>query len=114
MKRQRRLPRTLPSTFVAAILSLVFVGCQAGTSGPRRSWNGPAVAQPVKSEPWQYRTTPGQTLHTAHYAIHTTVSDDKFLDRLPQVMEGALEQYQLLAPDVKLSDRPMDCYLFAQ
>ena len=35
MKRQRRLPRTLPRTFLSAILSLAFVGCEAGTFAPR-------------------------------------------------------------------------------
>jgi hypothetical protein len=35
-------------------------------------------------------------------------------DMLPQLLEGAYSQYRLIAPDVPPSDRPMDCYIFAQ
>jgi hypothetical protein len=77
------------------------------------TWQGPTTLQPVASEPWNYHNRPGQTLKTEHYQIHTTIPKDDFLNRLAQVMEGAHEQYQKLAPQVKTSDRPMDCYVFA-
>src|SRR5438270_6430897 len=31
---------------------------------------------------------------------------------VPQVMEGAYAQYELLVPGVALSGKPMDCYIF--
>src|SRR4051812_14665291 len=75
------------------------VGCQS--SPARTAWDGPQTAQPVRSEPWQYRETAGKTVITPHYQIHTTIADDDTLERLAQVMEGALQQYQRLAPEVK-------------
>jgi len=115
MKRQRRLPATLFSLAVlSAFLSLNLTGCESTGASAGRKWAGPSVAQPVRSEAWQYRTDAGKSLLSPHYVIHTTIEDEKFLERLPQVMEGALTQYQNLAPDVKLSDRPMECYLFSQ
>jgi hypothetical protein len=90
------------------------VGCQATGGDSPRTWEGPTSAQAVKTQPWQYRDVAGKTLVTPHYLIHTTIDDEQFLDRLPQVMEGALEQYRQLAPDVKMSEQPMECFLFSR
>jgi hypothetical protein len=51
-------------------------------------------------------------LDTLHYAIHTTIADEDVRRMLPQVMEGAFTQYRLLAPDVPISSKPMDCFIF--
>jgi hypothetical protein len=97
---------------LALALLVVSLGCES--SGMPGTWEGPAAPAPVKSEPWQYRQTKGLTLTTPHYVIHTTITDESFVQRLPQVMEGALQQYEKLAPGVPGSDKPMECFLFKQ
>ena len=97
-----------------ALLLFGLTGCAA--TGPDSLGAGPVQKRPspFAVEPWQYREMPGKTLTTAHYAIHTTIDDEHFLSRLPQVMEGAFEQYRLLAPGMPENTRPMDCYLFSR
>jgi hypothetical protein len=65
-------------------------------------------------KPWRSAAGPGRTIRTAHYAIHTTVDDPHFSNRMAQLMEGSLAQYQKLVPSVEASARAMDCYVFAQ
>ena len=69
----------------------------------------------VTTESWDYNGTPGQTLKTPHYAIHTTIKDPQVLKRLPQVMEGGYAQYQMFvtAPMVH-GTAPMNCYVFSR
>src|SRR5262245_32766570 len=98
----------LPRYLVLA--TIVVAGC---SSSKKSGWEGPATLQPVSYEQWSYRDRPGQTLKTSHYVIHTTVEKEEFNNRLAQVMEGSYTQYQKLAPAVKTSDRPMECYVFA-
>jgi hypothetical protein len=69
---------------------------------------------PVQVEPWTYRNQPAQTVRSQHYLIHTTVQDTEFLESLAALMEAALAQYQKLTPGVKLSDDPMECYVFSR
>ncbi len=108
MKRQRgvRFP-LIPAISVL----LMLVGCE---SDQLRGWSGPRTPVAVQAESWKYGDQPGRTLTTPHYIIRSTVDEDQFLLRLPQVMEGALQQYQTLIPGVELSKQPMDCYLFAR
>jgi hypothetical protein len=96
------------------VLGWMLLGCESSGTSVNRAWDGPAAPQPVRNEPWTYHESGGKTLFSPHYIIHTTIDDEQFLDRLPQVMEGAIEQYQRMAPDVKVSDRPMECYLFSR
>jgi hypothetical protein len=63
--------------------------------------------------PWSYEGDPGLLLHTAHYDIYTTIKEDELRTHICDVMEGALAQYQRLAPGVPLGVKPMDCYIFA-
>ncbi len=102
------------STIVGMAMALA--GCASTNS--RTDWSGPTViqaasiSQAIKVQPWQYHDQAGKTISTAHYNIHTTIADEQFLSKLPQVMEGALEQYQRLAPGLPMSDKPMECFLF--
>jgi hypothetical protein len=99
---------------ILPIAGLLFslVGCQGG--GNSVQWAGPDAPQPVRMEPWQFGPTPGQTVVTPHYLIHTTIMDDAdFLHRLAQTMEGAYLQYQELAGGPKQNDRPMECWVFS-
>jgi hypothetical protein len=72
---------------------------------------GPAA---IAFEPWVYRDKPARTVRSAHFAIHTTITDAEFLEKLAVLMEGALQQYQLFTPDVQLTDDPLECYVFGK
>jgi hypothetical protein len=98
---------------VAAILLLVGCSSHPSASG-RSSWEGPQTATPTGSESWDFHGVPGVTVHTPHYNIHSTILDSQYLNRLAQVMEGALLQYEKLCPDVRISGRPMECFIFAK
>ena len=72
----------------------------------------PRYATIVSVQPWSYPKSTARVVRSKHYAIHTTIADDRFLDSLGQLMEAALQQYQQFTPGVKLSATPMDCYVF--
>ena len=95
---------------LAVSFSLSTAGCSAAQESP--SWQGPQAVTPAKATDWTFGQEKGKVLETRHYRIHTTIKDEEVLELLPQVMEGALTLYQSIAPDVKVSDRPMDCYIF--
>ena len=96
--------------WIIPLIALHLSGC---SSSKHSAWQGPTSVQPVAYEPWGYHDLPGLTVKTKHYAIHSTIENKEFLDRLAQVMEGAYTQYQKVAPGVRTSDRPMDCFVFA-
>ena len=77
-------------------------GCASSESpSGRRSWEGPQAAIKTSTEPWSFHNLPGITVHTPHYAIHSTILDTQYLNRLAQVMEGALLQYEKQCPQVR-------------
>src|SRR6266545_7282487 len=94
--------------------ALVLVGLLIGCESAPGKWKGPAAAAPVDAEQWDFGSRSGKVLHTAHYLVHTTVTDQEVLKRLPQVMEGAYQQYRSFAGQPEESDRPMRCYVFAR
>ena len=104
-----KLPLDLPCvwTLLAAIL---VAGC--ATSHP--AGGDATVAAPV--EPRISGDTvegiPGARVELPHYVIHSTIPDPAALQRIGQVLEGAHEAYRSLAPEVRLSSYPMECYLF--
>ena len=120
MKRQRE-PRArrpwITLSIALAALTLSLVGCAADPSTAatknHSGWTGPAAASPVETFKWQYNNSPGVVLQTAHYQIHTTISDEDVLKRLPQVLEGAYGQYQDFAVTTP-SSKPMKCYVFGK
>jgi hypothetical protein len=97
-------------TFIPALALSLLVGCAAQTR--TTPLNGPASAVRLKTEPWAYGSRPGQKVKSAHYVLLTTIDDPDVVDSLGQLMEGALEQYRLVAPGTDGSSRPMECYLF--
>jgi hypothetical protein len=110
--RSAQMRKVFVSLLFTALL-LAIGGCS--NSGEKaKGWEGPQVPAPLQFEPWKYHDTPGRTVKTPHYAIHTTIDDTELLGRIAQVMEGGLQQYQRLAPGVPLSDRPMECFIFAE
>src|SRR5829696_7068697 len=84
-------------------------GCASGKSESR--WTGPSKAAAVQANPWEYGKASGRVLETPHYLVHTTITDEDVLRRLPQVLEGAYAQYQTFAPGTGAT-RPMKCYVF--
>ncbi len=84
------------------------VGCNSG--GPQL--NGPTAPALSHIDPWSYGDDPGVLIHTVHYDIYTTIVNPDIRRRLADVMEGALGEYQRVAPGVRISDRPMKCYIF--
>jgi len=62
---------------------------------------------------WNFRLgEQGRKLLSPHYLIYTTINDDEVTSLLTQVMEGALVQYQKVAPGTDRSEAPMECYIF--
>jgi hypothetical protein len=88
------------------VAALLLSGC---ASSPFQGPDKPAI---VHTEPWSYGTDDGVLIHTDHYNIYTTIGDADVRRRLADVMEGALGEYQRVAPGVPLTNRPMDCYFF--
>jgi hypothetical protein len=86
---------------------MLLVSCAASMK-----YDGPTAEAPVDVQNWSFKSVPGKLLKTTHYNIYTTDKDADVLRSVPQVMEGALAEYQKIAPGVPLTDTPMDCYLF--
>lgn len=109
------MPRVLPPKacrcFAICALLALLTGC-AHPFEPRPR-QGPTLPAPLHLDGWQYSGRSGVRVSSPHYLIYSTVSDAQLLSRVAQVMEGAFGQYHQIAPDVPLSARPMDCYLFA-
>jgi hypothetical protein len=74
----------------------------------------PMVSSQFTCEAWTFDGKAANILKTEHYEIHTTIRDQEFLESLAEVMEGSLAQYQKLTPSVKLSNRPLECYVFSR
>jgi hypothetical protein len=94
-----------------ALVAALLGGCAAGTQPHARV--GPAAAARISLEPWEFEGQAGQKLITEHYVIHSTINDQQIVAGVAQVLEGALTQYRQLAPDVPLTQRPLECFLFA-
>src|ERR1700722_5512003 len=73
--------------------SILFVSCAATTK-----LDGPTSAAQVDSQPWSFKSVPGVLLKTPHYNIYTTEKSPDVLRSVPHVMEGALAEYQKIAP----------------
>jgi hypothetical protein len=95
----------------AVVIAFVAVGCSAPAQRATPTLPGNAA---IREEPWAFDGRQGRNIVTEHYVIHTTIADRELLQSLATVMEGALLQYRQFTPDLRLSSRPMECYVFAQ
>lgn len=95
---------------VGCLIALLLVGCAA--SSPLALYDGPKTPVAVQNQPWDYKGNKGTLVQTPHYQIYTTVHSEEVRQSVAQVMEAALAEYQIVAPGVPLTDRPMQCYLF--
>lgn len=94
--------------------SLLIAAVLTGCTAPLGKWTGPETAAPFSAEPWSYNGEPGKVLRTAHYLIHTTITDPQSQDRLAQIMEGGNAQYRSFAGDFPTSEELLRCYVFAR
>jgi hypothetical protein len=110
-QRPRSLLRGVLSGVAPAIfilgLACALIGCASETDSAL------APSQIVHQGPWAIDDVTGSTIVTPHYVVYTTITDQHLLESLALVMEGALQRYQDLAPGVPVSDRRMECYVFA-
>ncbi len=108
-------PRKMGVLKHALLLPLWFAFALAGcaASGPKLVYEGPPSPADVTTSPWAFKNDTGAILKTRHYDIYTTVDDPEVRSSVAQVMEGALAEYQKIAPGVPVTDKPMECYLFA-
>ena len=108
----KRLGSWLATAALAAVAGCASAGPAADV--PMMSDRPQGLAEPVAvhADPWSYAGHDGAVLHTPHYDLYTTVTDGNIRGRLADVMEGALTQYQRVAPGVPLTDRSMLCYVF--
>lgn len=96
------------AAFLLTLCAIVLTGC-ARSSVSARGGEVPAF---VSFQKLSIEGSSGTRICSPHYQIYSTIDDDVILNRVARVMEGALLQYRALAPDVPLTDQPMDCYLF--
>jgi hypothetical protein len=104
-------------TKLQAACGVLIAGCLALAGGCKGSgadaaWSGPGTPVPLKVEAWRIGEKTGRKISTPHYTIHTTIEDNRAVDETAQVMEGAYQQYLKLVPGLKVSDRPMNCFIF--
>lgn len=90
---------------------LLLGGCESSMQQLGR-WDGPQLLSTSSVEAWTFRGEPARRIKSANYLIYTTIGDEDIVALLPQVMEGALEQYRRVAPGTTHSAAPMECYVF--
>ena len=95
------------------LLALVWAGSCAHAPPAVVTSSGPTGPAPLRIEACTVSDNPGWKLISPHYLIYSTVPDRQSLERVGQVMEGALGVYRSIAPQVPPSERPMECYIFA-
>ncbi|MDB5320461.1 MAG: hypothetical protein JWN40_2092 [Phycisphaerales bacterium] len=104
---------TKPTLVPLGLLLLLLGGCQIAPKPQLGHWEGPQLLSNSSVEAWSFRGDPAaHRLKTAHYLIYTTAKRAEMDALLPQVMEGALAQYQKVAPGTGASETPMECYVF--
>ncbi len=99
----------------AILESVLFVALMLGGCASKSDlgqWDGPQKMSTARVVEWTYGEEKARLVQSAHYHIYTTIAEEDTLDLLPQVMEGALQMYRQLSPEVALTDRPLDCFIF--
>jgi hypothetical protein len=73
-----------------------------------------AAASPsIQTTGWEYDGAPGRVLTTTHYRIHSTVTRDSLLERLPRLMEAALAHYRTAITPLPAPGEPLESFVFA-
>lgn len=66
----------------------------------------------IVRQPWTFGENPGLLIQTPHYRIHTTLTDERVLERLPVFCESALSHYTSALVDLPMPSVPLETYLF--
>lgn len=103
--------RRFPSAATILCVALLLAGCASKDRIGERL--GPTAPVKVTAAPWRYGDAPGYILSTPHYTIHTTIQDKELARKITQLLEAGYHQYQQFTPGIDLSNKPMDCYIFA-
>jgi hypothetical protein len=94
-------------------ICLALVGCSSPGSMTGH-WTGPSAPASVEIDDAPPPATKVKYIHTPHYTIECTIQDrPDMLYRLGQLMEGGYAAYHDLAPGVPPTQRPMECFVFA-
>ena len=80
-----RLGRSLA---LPILLLNMLLGCQSNSS----KWDGPSAEAQTSVKPWRGPTSAGRSIRTAHYLIHTTVTNDSFNARIGQLVIAPVVQ----------------------
>lgn len=89
---------------------VLLVGCSSQLPGG--AWDEPQLLSAASVDAWSYANNSGWKICTPHYTIYTTIIDASMRVRLPQIMEGGFSKYCELAQGVKVSQAPMECFIF--
>ncbi len=95
----------------AARVLVCLAGVLTGCTNANRNVEPPSAI--VHLGPWTFDGIDGTTVVTRHYVVYTTISDQHWLESFAHLMEGALAEYSTLATDVPVTQRPMECFVFA-
>ena len=95
----------------ALLVILLLAGC-AGSRSIVVPEDGPTLAV-VSIAPWPGEERSALLVQSAHYRIYTTISSPDVVRRLARVLEGAYAQYSRLVPPTAASDKPLQCFIFA-
>ncbi len=108
--------------FITSLTGAVWLACCSGyapVASPSVAGPAPVPVAEVAPVPvgvvaseWTYESTPGKVLTTAHYRIHTTVTRDALLDRMPKLMEAALSHYRSAVAPLPPPEEPLDTFVF--
>jgi hypothetical protein len=109
--RNPAVPFCVLRSLSCVLLFLILPGC--ASRNPGSPPEGPVTRAEVRVVPATLGGAAGKRVTTAHYLIETTLDNADLVDRVAQVMEGAMGQYRKLAPGVPPTDRPLECFVFA-
>ena len=90
--------------------SALLCGCASSSQSVR---TGPLLGSDEHEEAWVFpHSDSARKLITPHYVLYTTIENDDIVQKLGQLMEGSFERYQEVVPGLRLTDKPLECYLF--
>lgn len=94
------------------MIAMLAGGCAGAASTSSRT--GPVVAAPIRFEPWDAQHPHTRCIVTPHYRLYTDLEDPEAQAQLGEVMEGAMTQYRMFCPNVPVSNRPLEAFVFAR
>lgn len=101
-------------SLTAVVICAALAGCSQSQSSVSTHWYGPTVLASVSVEDGTEAGLATKVIRTPHYEIYSTIPDrPDMVAKLGQLMEGAFDTYQVIAPSLPPTDHPMICHLFA-